>query len=488
MSLTLHARYFDSYPLLAVLPLGKKNKEVRSVGHKTERALLNRVQEALDGLQPAGGKDIQQFLKLEGKAYFPVFLNRGEEVHPHFMKPEFFLWNDFSSVHGIPKNKEAFYDENFADLSKTGLSSHIEEVLRDYRFLARVAMKSKAEWESEIEKSYDRHPFVMLARDKEPVIQAVEKMNRSSLLSLLSPPEETAFWRHRVEIVMRPYRELPEPCEHEKVLSFDSEREWIIELCEDCGKKKLFHVEQKRVELEEEPDMDKAVKRIATIERQFNELAGNNVPLIEALEKMVRFKHKLSGLDEVLRLKESLSRRPVRSSLLEDPFLSFAERLQQTAVPQERPSSALLWFAQFRLPDVALLKEVRRRSLEEAEQELQTVKQKLEQEAEQSPYDAKEVCLTVKGKDLTFEQVFSILQELGNSLQSQPLHLIAQLLKGRTSSQIRGQEWDQTPLYGYLSSWEEKDIQKAFKKLEKEGWIEKQTKGYEALIQNLASR
>ncbi|WP_164462061.1 RQC-minor-2 family DNA-binding protein [Bacillus sp. FJAT-42376] len=483
MSLQLHAQYFDPYPALAVLPLGKKNKEVRSAGHKTERALLNRIQECLDELclSMTEKESIQRFLHLEQEAFFPVFSNRQEQIHPYLMKPEAFLWNDFSAVHGIPQIKESFYTKEFAEMNKADLAKHIQRVVRDYLFCAAVSLKRKSEWEAIIEHSYELHPFVQLAREKREVIQAVEKMNRSSLLSLLTPPEDVAFWRHRVEIVMRPYRELPERCSHEKELTFDSQKKVITQTCEICKTKRMFHVEQSRVELEEEPDMDKAVKRIATIERQFNEIASKNEPLLNDLENIAQWKKELSGLAEILQMKKELTRYPVQPDIVKDPFLDFAEQLTQAIVPVERASSDLIWLSGFQLPSISMMKVIRKHSVDEGIEKAARLHRKLKEAMEVEPFQPEDICIQVKNNSLTFEQVLAILHELNDSLKDRPLHLIAQLLKGRTSSQIREQGLNHTPLYGFLGSWEEKDIQKAFKKLEKDGWIEKQAKGYEAL-------
>ncbi|MGD6816394.1 RQC-minor-2 family DNA-binding protein [Metabacillus sp. 84] len=485
MSLQSHAQYFDSYPSLALLPLGKKNKEVRSAGHKQERALLNRIQESLDGLVLSEEEiqKLQHFLKLDRQAFFPVFLNRQERVHPHLMKPESFLWNDFSNAHGIPQTEEAFYKGNYPDMTKDNLHSHVKRVVRDFLFCADISMKSKEEWEQLIEQSYEQHPFVRFAKEKKGVTEAVERMNRSSLVSLLTPPEEVSYWRHRVEIVMRPYRNLPEPCSHEKEMQFDSENQMIIQLCELCKHKRLFHVKHSRVELEEEPDMDRAIKRIATIERQFNEIAVQNVQLLKDLEQISLWKHKLSGLLEAVVLKEPLMRFPIRPEVTATPFLLFSEQLLQADIPEGRQKSELIWLSQFELPAISMLKEVRSRSLEEAQEELDGLTAQLKKANAVEPFDPQDICIQVKNQRLTFGQVFHIMGELSRSLKEQPLHLAAQLLKGRTSYQVRDQELDQTPLYGYLKDWEEKDIQKAFKKLEKEGWIIKQPKGYEAIWQ-----
>ncbi|KZZ85358.1 RQC-minor-2 family DNA-binding protein [Bacillus sp. SJS] len=483
MSLQLHAQYFDPYPSLAVLPLGKKNKEVRSAGHKTERALLNRIQECLDELRLSidERERIQSFLQLEKGAFFPVFSNRQEQIHPHLMKPESFLWNDFSAGHGIPQLEESFYIKDFTEMTKTDLNTHIQKVVRDYLFCAKLSLKSKREWEEIIEQSYEQHPFVQLARAKREVVQAVEKMNRSSLLSLLTPPEDVVFWRHRVEIVMRPYRELPEQCGHEKQLSFDSLNEVITQTCDQCKTKRMFHVKHSKVELEEEPDMEKAVKRIATIEMQFNEIALKNETILNDLGNVAQWKKELASLPEILQMKKELTRYPVQPDIVKEPFLGFAEELSQADIPAERASSELIWLAGFRLPAISMLKEIRKQTVDEAKVKLEALHQGLKEAMETEPFQPEDVCIQVKKQSLSFEQVFAILNELNGTLKDKPLHLIAQLLKGRTSYQIREQELDQTPLYGSLGSWEEKDIQKGFKKLEKEGWIEKRMKGYEAV-------
>ncbi|MCD7035416.1 hypothetical protein LRR81_14315 [Metabacillus sp. GX 13764] len=483
MSLDALAQYFDPYPSLAVFPLGKKTKSVRSPGHKKERAVFGRMEECLQELdmKEPERQALQGFFGLGGSAVFPVFSKKGDELYPHFIRPESVLWKEFSSQHGVPLHPEGFYPESFASLSRDALFAHVKETVRDYLFAAYISKKSRGEWEKFLEESYYKHPFVQLAHEKKRVIEAAEKMNRSSLLSLLSPPEDVSFWRKRIEIVLRPYRLLPPLCSHQKEMSLHSETETMVFSCAECKTKLIYHVKESVLELEEEPDMEKAKKRIATIERLFNGLAAKNTGLLEDLDKVMDWKKRLIKLPKVMEMMEKLYAKPFLEKEA-DPFSAFLKHLHQTAAPETRDPSELLWLSGFVISPLSLLKEIRQTTFKETEARLELLEVELENALTAEVLPPEKTILAIKQSTLSFQDLTVILTGLEAELQNQPLHLLAQVLKGRTSSKIREEKLDETEQFGYLQHWEEKDIQKAFKKLEKESLIKKQNVGYRSNI------
>lgn len=479
MSLDALAQYFDPYPSLAVFPLGKKTKSVRSPGHKKERAVFGRLEECLQelNLKEPERQAIQKFFGLEGTAVLPVFSKKGDELYPHFIRPESILWKEFSSQHGVPLHPEGFYPASFASLSRDALFAHVKETVRDYLFAAYISRKTREDWKTLLEESYYKHPFIKLAQEKKTVIEAAEKMNRSSLLSLLSPPEDVSFWRKRIEIVLRPYRLLPPLCSHQKEMSLHSETESIVFSCAECKTKLIYHVKESALQLEEEPDMEKAKKRIATIERLFNGLAAKNEGLLEDLDKVMDWKKRLIKLPKVMGMMERLYAKPFLEKKA-DPFSAFLKHLHQTAAPETRHPSELLWLSGFTISPLSLLKEIRQTTFKDTEAGLELLEEELEIALTAEVLSPEKIILSIKQSTLYFQDLSVILAGLETKLQNQPLHLLAQVLKGRTSSKIREEKLDETEQFGYLQHWEEKDIQKAFKKLEKEGWIEKQNIGY----------
>lgn len=487
MTMEQHTYHFDTYPLFAFIPMGKKNKRIRSVGQKVQKGLLHRLHEhvkrKVDTFTEEERRKLQAFLEHDMEAILPIPLNKEDELYPHFLRPEQLIWQSFSPVHGIPIYESSTYSQSYVTLSTEELDHHLDQVLRDYLFCANLAERERGDWEKRIVDSFHRHPFVRLAEEKKEVVQAVEKINHSPLISLLNSPEDLSFWRHRVEIVMRPYRAIPNAwlwervCSHDKEMIFHSSA-WEIEyFCESCGFAAFYDITKDQVRLKEEIDMNRAQKRIATIERQFNEMVEKTPRLVEKIEEvanaMLSFKPYEGLYDEVLALKSR-----IEATKEAPPSVSLYEQLRKVSLPEKREGSPLLWFSNVSTDTIEPFKP--RTILPPVnEVELTHVRAYLDNLLSLSthrPGDG-DPYVTIKGNVLTYGEMKGVL--LFISLHEQaPLHVITKVLTGQATNAIRTQGLHKDENFGVLNSWEEKHVVKAIKSMEKDGFLEKLLKGF----------
>lgn len=85
-------------------------------------------------------------------------------------------------------------------------------------------------------------------------------------------------------VVLRAYRDIPSEwlwddiaSHHEKEMVFYSSENLIEYHCEECSYSIYYQVNEQNVYLNEEVDMDRARKRVVTIERQFNEMVDKTL-------------------------------------------------------------------------------------------------------------------------------------------------------------------------------------------------------------------
>ncbi|KUP04835.1 hypothetical protein Q73_14480 [Bacillus coahuilensis m2-6] len=478
MSLQNHSYYFEEYPLLAIVPIGKKNKRIRSIGHKTERAFLERFQETLRelSLQTAQKQQIQRFLSLETEAYFPLFFTSEEKLLPTILKPEHILWTYFSPQHGIPLKSEWMYPVDLTTLSRPKMKEFLKSALEEYTFCANLSFLSKEDWVNKIVDAYHNHPFVQLAEQKKTVVNSVENMNRSSLLSLLSPPEDVAFWRQRVDIIMRPYRMMPVWCHHEKNLTPRYVDQAIQCECVECGKVWIYDVESGKITFEGDPPFEQAVKRIHTVERQFNELAEKNGEIILTLFKLSHIK-KLPLINQSMSLLSQRDSLPTQQHYSEQVDETLVLELFHSKVPASPHPSYLLWMSQFSLPSLNVFGRLRETSLDQVEKEIQQTIETLKDQIEQFHIEKKEISFSINHLPVTYQEILGILNGI-QSLTNHPIHVLTKLLSGGTSSSIRKQSLDQSSIFGLFSTLTERDCFKLLKKLEQMEWITKDRKGY----------
>ncbi|KHE70795.1 RQC-minor-2 family DNA-binding protein [Halobacillus sp. BBL2006] len=499
MGLPKRITYHDGrYPFIVLAPIGKKNKHIRSIGHKFERGLFSRLNDTIVELIDQQSWDvnkIRRYLELNGEAILPVSLQKEETVYPHLLRPELFLWSSLPEEHGLPLKDSFLYDIDFTQLSSEQLHQHVKEVLEDYMFLADVSRHTRKYWLKKIGGAFHRHPLLKLFHKKKDVIDAVEVMNQSALLSILKYPEDIAFWRHRVEIVMRPFRSLPAEwmengksniCLHGKELHFDSSQRTINCYCEACDFCLFYHIDEDRVSFEEEFDVERAAKRLITIEKQFNEIAIQNTRLLDQLVQLQVLKNRLSKarkpLEESLQVVQQIEKyqqKPLNLSAF--PLLHMYRQLRKTKVPERCSNSELLWLSAVKLEHVKVFKELPdwlKLVPENVYPMTSHVLEELRSKLEEVRYGEEDVIITIKGRPLTYGTVQQILDLIHYYGTDYPVHTLVQMLAGKATNKLRTLHLHETRWFGLLSEWPEKHIQKLFNQLEKQGWLMKQQKGY----------
>ncbi|MCA1012685.1 RQC-minor-2 family DNA-binding protein [Halobacillus halophilus] len=487
----------ERYPSVVLAPIGKKNKFIRSVGHKFERGLLSRLNDTiLDQMKHMNidAAPIRRYLGISGEAVLPVSLQKDETVYPHLLRPELFLWSPLSEEHGLPLKDSYIYKTNFTQLSSEKLNDHVAEVLEDYRFLADISEYSRDYWLTKITIAFHSHPIVKLIHEKREVMDAVEVMNQSALLSVIKYPEDIAYWRHRVGIVMRPFRSLPEKwlqnpdssCPHEKQLQFDSANRTICCYCETCDCCLYYQVDEDRVYFEEEFDEERARKRMVTIEEQFNSIAKQNETLLEQLLQLRALKKQLGAarkkLEESMQLVHQIELyQPEEANLSAYPLLYMYDKLSRTNVPERTSSSELCWLSRVELDDVRMLKELPdwlQLVPENVYPMTSHVLEELKGKLEEVRYGEDDVIITIKGRPVTYAYTQQILDLIYYYGTDYPAHILVHVLAGKATNKLRTLNLHETRWFGLLSEWPEKHIQKLFNQLQKQGWIMKQRKGY----------
>ncbi|MEW4308163.1 RQC-minor-2 family DNA-binding protein [Rossellomorea marisflavi] len=463
-------RYVEltDYPSLLIIPVGRKFPEVRSIGHKKQRGLLSRLQHAVDGIIEEGHAIQAFFPDINGRR-LPVPIYRKEELYPHLIRPESFLWKKHSDQRGLPIEKDSFYSVEYETLSAQDLEAHVQRVMTDYSFAAILQERKRDEWLESIRSAYSRHPFIELARTKQDVVKAVEILNSSSLLGLLNSPEDVAFWRHRVEIVLRPYRNIPLPwrwdiCRHEKELTLKAKEEILSCTCHECNYTIDYYPEEDRVTLPTEVNMEQARKRIATIERQFNDMAEKTTDVVTAIRRLQDLKaalRPLVGMIERARdLEEQLGGRAASH-----PILSIYQSLKGCKLPDRYVEPDLMSLSLVHIPDISLLKtNLEGEDFQQTLEDHLSYLERKEQEYRPSPDD---VMVEVKGYGLTRGMIEDI--EGVHGWSDIPVHLLVQILKGEATSKIRRMGLNDTTIFAMLSSWPAKYITQAMIQWKKSG-------------------
>ncbi|WP_227394935.1 RQC-minor-2 family DNA-binding protein [Jeotgalibacillus aurantiacus] len=463
---------FDPYSYLLFVPVGRRYSTIRSIGHKEERAVLSRIQqsasEALSKLTSEQRKQLSQFVGTD-EPMIPIPVYKQEHIYPMLVRPEMFLWTTHSLQRGLPIDHELFYEKTYSKLSAEQLDEHIRQVVRDYVFCAHLHQQERSQWIDRIAAAFKTHPFIELAESKEPIVNAVETMNRSSLLAVLKYPEDIAFWRHRVEIVMRPYRQIPgawrwDVCNHAKELRILDETQSLQCECPICQFQITYDVEKNEVILPEEPIMERTVKRIATIERQFNEIADQSKNVIESLQELQTIKEQLKKhaplLEEILDLQNELEEEN------DMELIRCYKALKEIQLPKEHITPELLSLAKVTLKDVAVLKESRKwagidfRDAEAQFHDLKTHLIALQAERQPKPGD---IIFETNGFQLTRAEAEKVEYFTKQTDLTLSFHILSQVLKGEPTNKIRTLQLHEASIFGLLRSWPEKYITKAVK-------------------------
>ncbi|WP_079528588.1 RQC-minor-2 family DNA-binding protein [Halobacillus hunanensis] len=487
----------DRYPYIILTPIGNMNKQIRSIGHKFERGLLSRINEVI--AEQVKCRDLpldrlQRYLSVEGNTVLPVSFIKDDTLNPYLIRPELFLWTELSREGGLPFDKRFLYDTDITLLSSEKLEQHLIQVLNDHLFVAEIAEYSRSYWLDKIASSFDKHPLVQLTQSKRDVVEAVEQMNQSALLSQLKYPEDVARWRDRVTIVMRPFRTFPkqwftgrmEMCRHEKQLQFYSIERTVGCRCDCCDYTVYYHLDSDQVSLQEEYHVERAHKRIETIERQFNEIALQNKGLTRQIQELINMKGKLRPVQHTLDAALSVARQIERyqgDAAVADayPLLEMHHNLSSSALPQRGSESLLLWLSRVELSDVSLLKRLfawRNHIDDQVNAKAVALLHQLQVQLDEAEYTEEDIIITIKEHELNYSDVQQVLDLVHYYGTEHPAHTLVQVLAGKSTNKLRRLKLHETRWFGLLDEWPPKHIQRLFNQLEKQGWLMKQRKGY----------
>ncbi|GGD12586.1 RQC-minor-2 family DNA-binding protein [Pontibacillus salipaludis] len=487
----------SDFPYLVFYPGGKKNKAVRSIPNKVRKESLSRIHTIIERLVGRLSikeiDSLQRFLQLDGRSLLPVLLDKeGELDHGGLVKPELFLFRTFSREHGIPIHKEYVFETKISMMSNEQLEKLVESLIQQYTYCAYIHETSHAEWIRDLEERFEQHPLVLFAHSKREELQAVERMNRSNLLSQLKYPEDISFWRHRVEIVMRPFRSIPSDwlwsegcaCEHDKEMYVYSDQEELELYCEICDFSVFLKEETLR--LEEEFDIEKAKKRIHTIERQFNEIAEKNDVVLDKIKRLEGIQQKSSRYEmewnEILLLLKKIQALPKhKGNQPSSPWIDLFRGMEAMKLPKVKHASPLVWLSDVELPHVSMLKRVDEWEgllHQDVSSELDDLKMELVSYLEGNTMTREEEFTKVNKQSFYWGEVEQVLQFVHDTSGVYPAHTITQVLIGKATNKIRSEQLDKAIQFGAMEDWQEKDAMKALKSLEKQGFLRKLQKGF----------
>ncbi|WP_280772068.1 RQC-minor-2 family DNA-binding protein [Salipaludibacillus daqingensis] len=482
--------HVNIYPSLLFVPVGDKSSMIRSVGTKEEKAQLSRLQEAVfhefSTRSKIELKLLETFLGTD-RPCIPVPIFQQKHLYPNLLKAEMFLFNQVSPYQRISIESQYFYKKIWGRLTTDQLINHVNAVVSVYLFCAKVSSHEKRYWLSSIEKAYENHPFIQLARSKKNIVEAVEIMNKSSLLAVLKYPEDISYWRHRVEIVMRPYRAIPSKwrwkmCNHEKELLPQPASNTIKCICHECDFSVTYDIDEHDVALPKEVNLFQATKRIATIERQFNDIASQSENVTKNIQKLQEFKYFLAEhrviIEAILDLQDTL---PKKLEMPSHPLIHCYEEIHQVSLPESMNESMLLWMSNVQISDISIFKKIEEwQSMMHSDisEELKRVHIHLTQLAEENRARPDDIIVQMKNYKITREKAEIIVLFLEKQDREIPLHILVQVLKGEATNKLRSLHFHEEELFGLLDCWPEKYITKAIFQLEKESYITKQNKGY----------
>jgi len=487
---------FTDYHYLTFIPIGRKNKTIRSLANKHTRGLLTRINHAvsqtLSTYSDADQLQLSTFLFKNQHSGFPLAINREEEIFPHLWKPDTFLWKEQSAQTGVPIHLEQCYKQDITTLSKEQLQEHIDNVIRDYMFCAQISQNNRENWLHSMNEAFHNHPFIKLYHQYEQRIEAIERVAVSPLLFLMKQPEKVAYWRERVEIIMRPFRMWSKEEFHEGLdaysevmLSFEAKEKQIVVRDATGGTILVYHVPSQTVTLKEEVDVELASKRLYTTSEQLKELMLLNPELIQSLHSIQHWKdrieHDSSVINEINNLQKELETWSMSS--IEIPhLLSWIHALMDLKAPRTTDEETIEWLSFFQLEDVSILSHLSSYKPIAKQTEwlhaLTSLKNQLQKEINGRQEKFLHHSLDVGKITLTPHQLYdtlSLIHDLRDSVSGQ---LYTQLLTGHSTNNIRQRKLDEHRGYGALDNQKEKYLYSMFETLQKWEVISKLRQGY----------
>ncbi|MCP8970742.1 RQC-minor-2 family DNA-binding protein [Ectobacillus ponti] len=348
----------DKYQSILLLPLGRKNKSVRSFGHKQMRGMLARLDSAV-------GEVLLQMPEAELAAYsaftggrLPVPVTREEELASFLWKPDAFLWKSFSLQRGVPQKQEQFYTKELLHLSKQELLLHVQTVIQDYVLCAHISKRSPEKFLSHIRELHSRHPLIQLYRAHESELVALSSLQKASFLFAMKPQERVAFWRERRDVMMRPFHDVPLDLQQLQLEDMKIEFQYpYVKL--QFSKPQitlLYQPFQEYLTFVQEINVPLAEKRVRSVIALFRELLQENDWLKKRLGHIRSRQQYLQEHTAAVQELRALGREACeRGREMPLPLLHMVEQLEQAVVPSLDNGNQLVQLSQVHLPDITLL-------------------------------------------------------------------------------------------------------------------------------------
>ncbi|PJK16291.1 hypothetical protein CQS04_10325 [Chryseomicrobium excrementi] len=416
------------------------------------RRIANVLKELLSTREQQDHELISRFTKLPSHT-FPLAIVSEQQAYMYAIRPDYFLWKKQKPELTLTPDSHHFDTRNLYSLSDNQLRNYFHDLLDSYVFAAQLPTLSRRQWKEKARSAYSQNPFIRLAAEKQDVIKAVEITNRSMLMGVLNPPEDVAFWRHRVEIVLRPYRALPpdatySACNHPIQVTIDKESPMLHIYCETCNYAYKYDPFEDRVVLQEKINLAQAQKRILTIERQFNALAEGTPKVLAALRKLQQIQRWY--VDKEFPEHAGDAHRLIRS-------------LQGATFPIAPVEPTLLSLQHVKLATIDSLRFVQP-YLDMSKQQLDQQLEKEQREAFQYQTEDTEKAVRFSTKGYTlYEEEVDVIEDYLARDEQMTFHLLIQVLKGEATSKVRTLNLHRSPIFGLLRPWPKKLIPQAIK-------------------------
>ncbi|MDT2046959.1 hypothetical protein CHN50_02450 [Priestia aryabhattai] len=492
---------FEDYPQLTFIPLGRKNKTVRSLSTKKTKALLTRLNEAVSLALQTYSIDEQlllnSFLYNNSADGFPIPIDRVETIYPHLWKPQSFLWKDYNKNRGVPIHEHEFYPEDFSNMSKEELHSYLSKLVKEYMFCARIHDSSREEWLLHVNSRFFDHPLVSLYNRNKEAIQAMEKCENSPLLFLMNNPEKVAHFRNRLEVGLRPFRSLSyeafeygiKTCVNESIIQIVPDQEALLIHCSSLGLSLTYHIIDDCVTLSEEFHIVLANKRLATTQRLFKELLKENNDLICKMSKLQKWKIAaenyrlvITNINQTIQQIEQFSLHS--NHVDEPPFLAFMNDLLTLDIPiNEEIELSLPHFSKWNVESqitlfqkmedyVALLNK------NVIHQQLDEFSTMYKQELEQIQKGSLKAPIMVQKKPLSSLSFYKLLELIDLLKDSQAQEVYFQIVEGQSTNSMRQKGLTDLHAHGLLKNVKRKHIIEVFNQLQHLELITKNSRGF----------
>ncbi|MGG1319212.1 RQC domain-containing protein [Priestia megaterium] len=233
-----------------------------------------------------------------------------------------------------------------------------------------------------------------------------------------------------------------------------------------------------------------AAKRLATTQRQFEEIIDENEEVIQKL--LVFFKWKSLLKHHEVHIKEiqdklcSLTTYQLNQEQVlqeNEPFLSFIQKVLQVKTPNANLEvGSIQWFSQWDFPDVTLLQETNKFTCymdpNEIEKKLAEISAKIENELHKQRQDLLSTPLKIGQITFDSNQMLRLLTLIDTLKNTETQQSYVQILEGVSTNSIRQKELDKIPAFGLLNSVKRKRIVTYLQELQNYQLLKKENIGF----------